>query len=374
MLSLVKLNRFLARISLRNRLCYSAAKKILKTNSETTLPTIDEAKKILNNASPRPEKSLWPIHRNWPENPTVDISIIVPCFNVEKYINECINSCLAQKTSKTFEIIAINDGSTDNTGLLLNEIASKAPRLKVIHQNNRGFSGARNRGIDSASGRTFVFCDSDDIMEPDAIEKMYKQYESSDCDFVSANFIEMSEDGQLHKKAEGQRTHGGPCARLYSREIWRNLRFPENFWFEDTVQAYCIDQIYREAYCDHYVYRYRQHKKSITHTASFSKKGLDSFYIVDEMLEWCKNLSIALDQKLYDQTLRQFGPILFSRCASLEQKEWKALFVCIRQLIKETPWNNTFQTNMVGHWKDLEYAIQTNNYYLWQVAMISLLS
>ena len=100
-----------------------------------------------------------------------EISIIVPVYQVEKYLNECIDSILAQ-TFTDFELILVDDGSPDNCPALCDAAAEKDSRVRVIHQQNKGLSGARNAGIDVARGNWLGFVDSDDMIDPTFCEKM----------------------------------------------------------------------------------------------------------------------------------------------------------------------------------------------------------
>ena len=105
--------------------------------------------------------------RNRPE-----ISVIVPVYRVEKYLNDCIDSILAQ-TFTDFELILVDDGSPDGCPALCDVAAAKDSRIRVIHQKNRGLSGARNAGLDAAEGEWIAFVDSDDMLLPQALEKAH---------------------------------------------------------------------------------------------------------------------------------------------------------------------------------------------------------
>lgn len=115
------------------------------------------------------------------ENPKV--SIIIPCYNVEKYIEECLDSINSQ-TYNNLEIICVDDGSTDDTLSILKAFESAYPDITIIHQINRGLSEARNTGIRLATGDYIVFIDSDDFIEPDTIEKCIKAFNTYDIDCV----------------------------------------------------------------------------------------------------------------------------------------------------------------------------------------------
>jgi glycosyltransferase involved in cell wall biosynthesis len=115
------------------------------------------------------------------------ISIIVPVYNVEKYLSRCIDSILTQ-TFYDFECILIDDGSTDNCTAICDEYKVKDNRIVVIHKNNGGVSSARNTGLDIAQGEWIVFVDSDDWLEPDALERLYKRQRETKADVVIGSF------------------------------------------------------------------------------------------------------------------------------------------------------------------------------------------
>lgn len=140
------------RVSLGLTPIYGIAKKRAVSSKLVELPNASEACKILEAASPRPAQCMLPKKRDWPVVPEVEGSVIVPCYNASKYVVECVESVLGQKTNRSFEVIAIDDGSTDETGALLDGLAAKDARVRVIHQRNHDFSGSRNTGISLARG------------------------------------------------------------------------------------------------------------------------------------------------------------------------------------------------------------------------------
>ena len=116
------------------------------------------------------------------------ISIIVPIYNTEKYLAKCIDSILVQ-TFVEFELILINDGSTDDCENICDEYAQKDNRIKVIHKENGGVSSARNKGLEIASGKYITFCDSDDWIEKNMLQKVYKIIENDQSDMVIYGFV-----------------------------------------------------------------------------------------------------------------------------------------------------------------------------------------
>ena len=121
-------------------------------------------------------------------------SVIVPCWNVEKWVEDAVNSVL-RGTFADFEIIAVDDGSTDGTGAVLDRLASADPRVRVFRQVNRGVSAARNRGLDAARGQFLFFLDPDDWLEPDFLETGVAELERTDSDYCVFALAERREGG-----------------------------------------------------------------------------------------------------------------------------------------------------------------------------------
>ena len=121
-------------------------------------------------------------------NALIDVSVIVPCFNAERYLSVCLESLKAQR-SPEIEMIFIDDGSTDATGAILDAFARKEPRAKVLHIHNSGVSAARNWGISQASGRYIAFVDADDALEENGLAILYQGAMRSGAQITSANHV-----------------------------------------------------------------------------------------------------------------------------------------------------------------------------------------
>lgn len=317
----------------------------------------------LNKVSPRPPR-IARVERSWGE-PVVDLSVIVPVYNAEKWIEECIGSIESQETVYTYEIIAVNDGSPDRTPEILRALAERDSRIHVIDQENKGFSGARNAGIDHVRGRCLMFVDSDDVLLPGAIESLMSEFDKSGCDFVTANYREIV-DGKL-QPVKGRRDHGAPWGRVYDREVWTKLSFPEGLWFEDTVQAMCIDPYFSEEYLEVPVYGYRINSAGITATSSRFKKSVDTFWVVEELLAWDAQDGRPLDERLRQTVLWQLGPIAVWRTMALNGKEMRTFFqacsyVYRKYFPKETP------NGISGGRELIARALREGNYGLWRLA------
>lgn len=124
------------------------------------------------------------------------LSIIVPVYDVERYLPKCIDSILAQ-TFTDFELILVEDGSPDNCPALCDAAAAKDARIRVIHQKNGGLSAARNAGLDAARGEWIGFVDSDDYIAPEMYEALYKAVQSTGADLALCDYAEVDETGAL---------------------------------------------------------------------------------------------------------------------------------------------------------------------------------
>ena len=188
------------------------------------------------------------------------ISVIVPIYNVERYLEKCILSIQCQ-THRDLEIILSDDGSTDHSGVICNHFATLDSRIRVIHKINGGLSDARNAGIEVASGSYYMFVDSDDFIAPDTIEKLYLAATEHDCEIAVCNIVRTFDDGttepfyhpvdQLTVWVGQQRfetlKQPSVCNKLFRAELFKDVRFPKGKFYEDTfvyhVLAYKARQI-----------------------------------------------------------------------------------------------------------------------------------
>lgn len=213
------------------------------------------------------------------------ISIIIPIYNVEKYLVECIESVMNQ-TYKNLEIILVDDGSTDKSLEICKKYEKKDNRIKVIHQENFGLSYARNVGIENANGRYLAFLDSDDFIEKNMYEELYNdlKYEEADiagCDYYiykNANKAKKSDDFSKEKEIMNIETalikmnllKGFGVSvwnKLFKKEIFNEIRFPVGEKNEDWLIIYkLLEKAQKIVYNPKAMLYYRQRKGSITKT------------------------------------------------------------------------------------------------------------
>ena len=209
------------------------------------------------------------------------ISIIIPVYNVEKYLKECVDS-VRKQTYKNLEIILIDDGSKDNSGKLCDELSKEDNRIKVIHKENGGLSDARNVGIENATGEYIQFIDSDDFVEKDMIEILYNDICQGKAD-VSMCSLYLYKDGEKTTDASykkeifnkeqvlkeillDERVRSYAWNKMFKKSLFESIRFPKGKVFEDI---YTMSPIFQKAnkivFNDIPLYYYRQREGSILH-------------------------------------------------------------------------------------------------------------
>lgn len=234
------------------------------------------------------------------------ISVIVPVYNVEEYLNICVESILSQ-TYKNLEIILVDDGSTDNSGKICDKLMINDKRIKVIHKNNGGLASARNAGLDICTGNYIGFVDSDDWIEKDMYEKLLNQGLKSNSDIICCGRILWF--GERYKKelytldkpmiwnakeAIGRlliwdAVDSSACDKLFNKSLFLNHRFPEGRLHEDIFVMY---KIFYEANSISHIgvpkYNYRQRIGGITRNKYTSKK-LDMLDAIDQIDLFIRN-------------------------------------------------------------------------------------
>ena len=228
------------------------------------------------------------------------ISVIVPVYNVEEYISVCLDSLLKQSFSD-FEVIAVNDGSTDNSAAILAKYAAKDSRIKVLYQENQGLSGARNAGLKHQTGCYVCFLDSDDYLAPTALEHIYNNVSMS-TDIVVYGYQKVDAEGNRISGANfGDRTLVNDtafrsvlshtispmaCNKLYRASLFSDngISFPMGLLHEDLDTIYRIFWHAREVRCIpdelyHWVVRDGSITSSVT-TVSYTHLTLPTIYSV----------------------------------------------------------------------------------------------
>lgn len=240
----------------------------------------------------------------------INISIIVPVYNAEKYLINTVDSILTQ-TYKEFELILVDDGSKDSSLKLCNTILKKDERVIVLHQENQGASAARNAGIKIAKGKYICFIDSDDYIEKDMLECLITNAENYNVDISCCGLVQVALDGEIKNHyCHGEKKYFtdmkelmenffinpaykeilyGPYNKIIRREILQEVKFNEKYRVaEDLLFNFeCLEKAKSFYLENRELYHYIKHENSIT-TSKFSEKDFDYIYVADILLNKVK--------------------------------------------------------------------------------------
>lgn len=239
------------------------------------------------------------------------VSVVVPAYNIEGYIADCMRSAVNQ-TYPEIEIIVVNDGSTDSTLSIIEEFQRQDSRIRVITRPNGGLSAARNTGLDSAQGEYIVFADGDDVLMPDAIETMVGIASDTSADIVMGRHtrnepvladlstatssvseplnvkIVPSRKALINILYQKKNYHHSAWAKLYRRQIFEKLRFTPGLLYEDLdIVLRVFEACDRIALTDRTVYYYRPTPGSILNT--FSTRRFDVLKITERLVSETTN-------------------------------------------------------------------------------------
>ncbi|WP_290139626.1 glycosyltransferase family 2 protein [uncultured Dubosiella sp.] len=245
------------------------------------------------------------------------ISIIVPVYNCEKYLPETIKSIITQ-TYSNFEIILIDDGSTDSSGKICDEFALRDSRICVFHKENGGVSDSRNFGVANSKGKYITFVDSDDVIVKDYCENLIKALNKENVDIVIGNFMKFSGDIPKLEYNDGnnyqiltsrealieyfyRKLPGYLPACLYRKEVFDNIFFPVGQLFEDSaVMPLLIDKTQNILFFDKVIYFYRQREGSIIN-GKFTSKQFQQFFSTYNLIKKFGNRSKETQDAIYSK-------------------------------------------------------------------------
>lgn len=268
------------------------------------------------------------------------ISIIVPIYNVEKYLRECIDSILIQ-TYENLEIILVDDGSPDNSGKICDEYLKKDTRIKVFHKPNGGLSDARNYGIKQANGKYIQFTDSDDFLDKDMIKTLYMDIKENNSDVSICSFYALKNevkytDATFEKKIFyrdeaikvnllDKEIRNYAWNKLYRKTIFDRVQYPKGRLFEDILTLPRIFmQSSKISIIDIPLYYYRQRSDSILH-----KKTKESEFAYLDAVEEISNeirktnleFEVYCDYAIANSILNTFNDIAYNQMKELYNEE-----------------------------------------------------
>lgn len=257
-----------------------------------------------------------------------EISIIIPVYNVQKYLRHCLDS-LYQQVSPDYEVIIVNDGSTDGSPTICREYQQKYPNTIIVDQENAGLSAARNAGIKIAKGNYIYFLDSDDWLAPNAIKLLYDIAINKQCEVVQGGFfyayekdcylddryIKMERGSFVLSKEEAMRElirnkyiKNFAWGKLYRADIVKRHLFPNGVYFEDSYWQHLImDEVTNYGVLPKPLYYYRQRETGISGT--FSMKNMDLLRGNELRLKFIKEKYPSLENEMAKSFWKNFYSI-----------------------------------------------------------------
>ena len=252
------------------------------------------------------------------------ISIIIPVYNVEKYLRECLDSCVNQ-TLKDIEIICVDDASPDNSIKILEEYSQKDSRIKILrHEKNRNLGAARNTGLANATGEYIWFVDSDDYIDTKACQILYdaiKEFDVNMLCFSALKFVDTEKKRQFiydkyyhqgiqinkiyHPKTNWRKIrfsnlNVSACMYLTKRNVIQNFRFREGVWHEDTdFTPILLSSVDSFCYIPYTAYFYRVNQNSIVQTPMSQKRLEDQIAVAESLDKFVQDNKIKKQHFLY---------------------------------------------------------------------------
>ena len=246
------------------------------------------------------------LHKNEiAEHPQYDLQIIIPVYNTYSYVKECMDSVLSQQTQYRYKVVVIDDGSTDGSGKLVEQLYGTDNRVEFLHQENQGQSVARNKSLQHINAKYVLFVDSDDVLVPNAVENMLSVAYKENADIVGGGFYSFSEKKILYTSNPKEMT-GFACGKIIKSNLFRNVCYPVGYKYEDTIISMVLFHLAKKMiHLPVVVFGYRKNLQSTSHTAHRSLRIIDLHWITKRILQERISLGIINDDKLYNQFLKQ---------------------------------------------------------------------
>lgn len=308
------------------------------------------------------------------------ISVVIPVYNAEKYLAKAVDSAINQ-TYQNLEIILVDDGSKDNSPKICDEYKNKDPRIKVIHQVNKGLSGARNAGIKIAKGKYIAFLDSDDYVDKEMYTTLHDLIVKEDADIACSGVEVVNDEGHVryyndelnqllvlsqkeafyyHVISENKIIATTSCDKLYKKEIVEKKLFVEGAMYEDLRNmAFYISQCHKIVYINKLFYKYYYNQNSLTH-GKFNPKWYTWIDANNERVEVYKQYAPEYLPLIYAIYVDNVLSILYKSRKDKNNKELrKKIMIDLKECLK----NNDIPLTKKAKFKLKIYKISKHLFY-----------
>lgn len=322
-------------------------KNILRWSLNTVSPLFSRRSALTPSIARAKLLEVCPIPAGTPDadhqllTPAVDLQIIIPAYNAEQYLEACMESVLSQNTTYSYHIVLVDDGSRDNTPAICDRYADH-PQVTVIHQKNSGPAAARNAGLAQLFGRYLMFVDSDDILCPGAIQSLLDTAYHHSCDIVEGGMYYLSPDGKApayrHNSAkrlsDPYMLQGYPCGKVFRAELFRKVRFPKGYWYEDSIISFLILPSASEIWgIPELLYEYRVNQSGMTKSTHGKPKSIDTYWITELLMQAHQDAGLP-DNGAYFRYILQQIRLNQHRVSELSDEIQECVFVLSCQLLE----------------------------------------
>ena len=314
----------------------------------------------------------------------IDVSVIVPVHNGEKYLAECMNSIFNQAGDYFMQLIVINDHSTDLSPQILAELQNKFPFDVYVPENGGSAGRARNEGLRHATGRYVIFVDCDDVLPPNAIRELYEEIEYCHADIVQGSWKYLQDDGRgstqyfwphqfkdYRTNSDRMQLPGMPWGKIYRRTLFDRIRFPESVpCYEDAIIHNIIFSRAKEIRTiGNIVYEWRRNPNGLTSSTQGTERGVNAYWVTKEIVKYRHDAGLTADDLWYRNLTLQLScycyPCVREMTGDRRQKVFDACCALYRQEFHNETIGAWFMANQIERWA--AKALETGNYKLWEL-------
>lgn len=362
--------------------CFFFVKKIRRKKRQLSIKNM-EALEFVNRTYPRLNSK--PIYSNPSIKSKIDLSVVIPVYNYADKIEKNIDAILNQKTKYNYQVIIVDDGSTDGAADIIRQYQDN-PKVKLIFQQNAGIGAARNTGINAANGKYLMFIDCDDVVHEDIVEVLMNKAYSEDYDMVMcAHNLSKERNGKVYQVVpniypsynlmgykngdEIMNLAGLPWGKIYKRELWDNIRFFPGYWYEDTIIQFLVfPKCGSYAYIPKVEYEYKWYEKNFSHVQGDSSriKAIDCYWILIEILNHYEEIGLPRNDALYTLVLRHISTYYYNSIKGLDDSLVEALFVLAGEMYKA--YKPQHKVKLPFMLRQVEKAFKNKDIELWKLA------
>lgn len=332
----------------------------------------------LYRVEPLPEYDFAALTTQWPyrsphcvsnlysrKNKTnIDLSICIPAFNAEMTILTLLEQIERQRANFKVEILIVNDGSTDQTGGIVEQFIEGKENFHLYHQENTGLSAARNKAIDNSSGRYLTFIDSDDEICDGFIENLMSVAVTQDADIVR---------GQYYSR---RRKHMRLCGiassfawgKVYRASLFDKIRFPNGYWFEDMINGFLLTPLSGKTVDVNMpviIHNYNKGSLSKLQLSTTTYKSLEQLFLVISLIEDYKALGLTDEAYLHKRIMNECSRLMVRRTEKLDEGTKKQVFLACNRIFTE---NEIKAREFSGVDRIFADAIINKDYAAWKMA------